>query len=55
MMVPVKCCMMVSVRKVRHDGVCLEGPAWWYLLGRSCMMVSVRKVLHDGICLEGPA
>ena len=42
MMVPVRCCMMVSVRKVRHDGVCLEGPA--------IMMVSVRKVLHDGVC-----
>ena len=37
--------MMVSVRKVLHDG---------YLLGRSCMMVSVRKVLHDGTCKEGP-
>ena len=33
--------MMVSVRKVLHDGG---------LLGRSCMMVSVRKVLHDGVC-----
>ena len=41
MMVPVRCCMMVSVRKVLHDGVCL---------GRSCMMVPVRKVLHDGVC-----
>ena len=38
--------MMVPVRKVLHDGVCL---------GRSCMMVSVRKVLHDGVCQEGPA
>ena len=42
--------MMVSVRKVRHDGVCQEGPALWCLLGRSCMVVSVRKVLHDGTC-----
>ena len=33
--------MMVSVRKVLHDGVCQEG---------SCMRVSVRKVLHDGVC-----
>ena len=33
--------MMVSVRKVLHDGVCQEGPE---------SMVSVRKVLHDGIC-----
>ena len=38
--------MMVSVRKVLHDG---------YQLGRSCVMVSVRKVLHDGVCQEGPA
>ena len=29
--------MMVSVRKVLHDGVWQEGPA-------------VRKVLHDGVC-----
>ena len=42
--------MMVSVRKVLHVGVCQEGPARWYMLGRSCMMVSVRKVLHDGVC-----
>ena len=41
MMVPVRCCMMVSVRKVRHDGV---------LFVRSCMVVPVRKVLHDGVC-----
>ena len=33
--------MMVSVRKVLHDGICF---------GRSCMMVSVRKVLHDSVC-----
>ena len=50
MMVSVRCCMMVSVRKVLHDGVCQEGPALWCPLGRSCMMVSVRKVLHDGTC-----
>ena len=37
--------MMVSGRKVLHDGVCR----------RSCMMVSVRKVLHDGTCLQGAA
>ena len=42
--------MMVSVRKVLHDGVCQEGPAWWSLLGRSCMMVPVRKVVRDGVC-----
>ena len=33
--------MMVSVRKVLHDGVFEEG---------SCMMAPVRKVLHDGVC-----
>ena len=42
--------MMVSVRKVLHDGVCKEGPAWWCLLGRCCMMVPVSKVLRDGVC-----
>ena len=42
--------MMVSVRKVLHEGTCLEGAACWCLLGRSCMMVPVTKVLHDGVC-----
>ena len=50
--------MMVPVRKVLRDGICKEGPACWYLLGRSCMtvpvsscrMVAARKVLHDGTC-----
>ena len=37
--------MMVSVRKVLHDGRKVR-----LLSGRSCMMVSVRKVLHDGVC-----
>ena len=41
MMVSVRCWMMVSVRKVLHDGG---------LSGRSCIMVSVRTVLHDGVC-----
>ena len=38
--------MIVSVRKVLHDGTCL---------GRCSVMVSVRKVLHNGTCQEGLA
>ena len=45
MMVPIRCCMMVSLRKVRHDGVCRK----------VLHDVSVWKVLHDGVCQEGPA